>query len=77
MGVEAIPTVPMGGNHTAEFAKAARTKEAHDATLHVARGLALVGVRALSDDVFFSEVRGLVLPMNNMRNRELLSNLCR
>ncbi|KAH8116555.1 hypothetical protein DFH11DRAFT_1218867 [Phellopilus nigrolimitatus] len=53
----AIPTVPNGGNHTIEFAKAARTPEAHAETLLVTKGLALVGVRALEDDAFFDEVR--------------------
>ncbi|EJD07264.1 uncharacterized protein FOMMEDRAFT_74213, partial [Fomitiporia mediterranea MF3/22] len=53
----AIPTVPNGGNHTAEFTKAARTREAHDATMTVTKGLALVGVRALDDEAFFINVR--------------------
>ncbi|KAH8108889.1 hypothetical protein DFH11DRAFT_1630995 [Phellopilus nigrolimitatus] len=35
----AIPTVPNGGNHTIEFAKAARTPEAHAETLLVTKAL--------------------------------------
>lgn len=53
----AIPTVPHGANHTAEFAKAARTKEAHNATLKVSVGLALTGLRVLDDAVFYREVK--------------------
>lgn len=52
----AIPTVPNGGNHTAEFEKSVRTVEAHNATLTVVKGLALLGIRALDDDRFFDRV---------------------
>jgi endonuclease V-like protein UPF0215 family len=51
-----IPTVPSGGNHTPEFAKAARTQEAHDATIVVMKGLALTGFRVLDDEIFFRQV---------------------
>ncbi|THH11307.1 hypothetical protein EW145_g733 [Phellinidium pouzarii] len=53
----AIPTVPNGGNHTAEFTKAARTPQAHDAALAVVRGLTLTGIRALDDGAFFKQAR--------------------
>jgi len=53
----AIPTVPSGSNHTPEFAQAARTQEAHDATIVVMKGLALTGFRVLSDDIFFRQVK--------------------
>lgn len=48
--------MPSGGNHTAEFAKSARAMEAHKATMTVMKGLALLGVHALDDDMFFKEV---------------------
>lgn len=52
----AIPTVPNGGNHTALFAKAARTEEAHNATISVTKGLAVTGLRAIDDDAFYQHV---------------------
>jgi len=52
----AIPTIPGGGNHTAAFATAAATVEAHTAALTVAKALARTGLRAVSDDTFFAEV---------------------
>lgn len=52
----AIPTRPSGGNHTIGFTEASRTEEAHEATLQVAKGLALVGFRTINDDKFFNEV---------------------
>lgn len=57
----AIPTVPGGGNHTAEFAVSAGTQEAHDETLKVAKALSLVGFRVIDDDVFFGQVRPVIL----------------
>ncbi|KAI0826199.1 aminoacylase 1-like protein 2 [Irpex lacteus] len=53
----AIPTEPHGGNHTRAFAKSAASPESHAATLNVSRALAAVGVRVLTDDAFFSEVK--------------------
>ncbi|KAF9482589.1 amidohydrolase [Pholiota conissans] len=53
----AIPTVPNGGNHTPGFAKASRTREAHNATMTVVRGLSLTGYRVLTDDEFFCKVK--------------------
>jgi len=48
----AIPVGPGEGNHTEGFAKAARTKEAHQNTIQVAKGLAAVGWRILTDENF-------------------------
>jgi len=48
----AIPTQPNGGNHTALFTAAARTEEAHQATLVVTKILAHVGFRVIHDDEF-------------------------
>ncbi|KAG8891967.1 hypothetical protein FRC01_014415, partial [Tulasnella sp. 417] len=53
----AIPTGPGGGNHTALFAKAAATKEAHSISLQVAKVLAITGARLLIDDKFMAEVK--------------------
>jgi len=53
----AIPTKPNGGNHTIGFTEAAKTEEAHEATLQVAKGLALVGFRVINDDKFFRKVK--------------------
>ncbi|KAG6886099.1 hypothetical protein C0993_002618 [Termitomyces sp. T159_Od127] len=55
--VYAIPTEPNGGNHTPKFTHAARTKEAHAAAIKVTKGLALTGLRVLSDELFFEEVK--------------------
>ena len=52
----AIPTVPDGGNHTRDFAKAAKTIEAHNACLDVSKALTGCAVRVLLDDAFFEEV---------------------
>ncbi|PFH51825.1 hypothetical protein AMATHDRAFT_74704 [Amanita thiersii Skay4041] len=57
----AIPTEPRGGNHTPAFAKSAATLEAHNATMTVTKGLALIALRILSDHSFLSEVRLLLL----------------
>ena len=53
----AIPTVIDGGNHTIGFAEAASTIKAHYACLDVSKALAATGVRVLTDDQFFAEVR--------------------
>ncbi|KAG6873513.1 hypothetical protein C0995_014781 [Termitomyces sp. Mi166 len=53
----AIPTEPNGGNHTPMFTRAARTKEAHVATMKVTKGLALTGLRVLYDKLFFEKVK--------------------
>ncbi|CAL1709631.1 unnamed protein product [Somion occarium] len=51
-----IPTVVNGGNHTRAFAESAGGEAAHKAALNVAKALAAVGVRLLTDDGFFNEV---------------------
>ncbi|KXN82377.1 Peptidase M20 domain-containing protein 2 [Leucoagaricus sp. SymC.cos] len=52
-----IPTVPDGGNHTRDFAKSAATEVAHQQCLVVSIALAGAGLRVLTDDAFFSEVK--------------------
>ncbi|KAH6915970.1 hypothetical protein BKA70DRAFT_1092893, partial [Coprinopsis sp. MPI-PUGE-AT-0042] len=52
----AITTTPNGGNHTPAFATAAETMEAHNAMILTAKGLALTGLRALTDSAFLAEV---------------------
>lgn len=44
-------------NHTAGFAKAARSIEAHEAVMLTMKGLALTAFRVLNDDVFWQKVR--------------------
>ncbi|KAI0631377.1 amidohydrolase [Trametes polyzona] len=59
--VYSIPTEPNGSNHTPQFTKSAATKEAHEATLKVAVGLAATGVRVLADADFARKVcRGVM-----------------
>lgn len=53
----AIPTEPNGGNHTPAFAKAAKSKEAHAATMISTRALARTALRFLENDQLFGEVR--------------------
>jgi len=52
-----IPTKPNGGNHTALFTEAARTKEAHEICLTITKGLALTGFRVINDDSFYSQMK--------------------
>ncbi|KAF5350648.1 hypothetical protein D9756_008714 [Leucocoprinus leucothites] len=52
-----IPTFPDGGNHTRDFAKQATTIEAHKQCLVVSIALAGAGLRVLTDDAFFAEVK--------------------
>ncbi|PIL34625.1 hypothetical protein GSI_03404 [Ganoderma sinense ZZ0214-1] len=52
-----IPTEPNGSNHTPQFAKSAKTPEAHEATLKVALGLACTGLRVLYDPDFANQVK--------------------
>jgi hypothetical protein len=52
----AIPSVPNGGNHTREFAKAAATIEAHKQCLIMSIALAGTALRVLTDDAYFAEV---------------------
>ncbi|KAF8481373.1 hypothetical protein JB92DRAFT_3149256 [Gautieria morchelliformis] len=53
----AIPTKPNGGNHTASFAASARTQEAHDASLVIAKALAHTGFRVIDDSQFLDKVK--------------------
>ncbi|OJA16518.1 hypothetical protein AZE42_00614 [Rhizopogon vesiculosus] len=52
-----IPTVPGGGNHTPGFTEAARSEVSHDACLVVSKALAAVGMRVLTDETFFHNVK--------------------
>ena len=54
-----IPTEPHGANHTPQFAKSAATKEAHEATLKVAAGLAALGYKVLQDADFTAQVSAM------------------
>ncbi|KAG2130914.1 hypothetical protein DEU56DRAFT_872268 [Suillus clintonianus] len=53
----AIPTIPNGGNHTLGFTETARSEVSHDACLVASKALAAVGMRVLTDDVFFQKVK--------------------
>ncbi|KAG2142393.1 hypothetical protein DEU56DRAFT_911095 [Suillus clintonianus] len=53
----AIPTIPNGGNHTPGFTEAARSEVSHDACLVASKALAAVGMRVLTDNVFFQKVK--------------------
>ncbi|EJU03334.1 hypothetical protein DACRYDRAFT_21536 [Dacryopinax primogenitus] len=55
--VYAIPTKPGGGNHNPLFTAAAATPEAHAATLVAAKGIALTGMKVLTDSSFAVKVR--------------------
>ena len=52
----AIPS-PLGGNHTPAFVDAARTEEAHAATMTITKGLACVAFRVIADAEFYKRVR--------------------
>jgi len=52
-----IPTVANGGNHTALFAEAAGTQEAHERTMAVAKGLAVTAMRVLLDEDFYKQAK--------------------
>jgi len=54
--VIAIPTKRNGGNHTALFTVSARTQEAHDASIVIAKALAYTGFRVIDDEAFFKKV---------------------
>lgn len=60
--ISAIPTVPNGGNHTRAFAEAARAPEAHAITLNVAKGIAVTGLRIVTDERFCIKVSEHVGP---------------
>ncbi|WVR07523.1 hypothetical protein IAU60_004565 [Kwoniella sp. DSM 27419] len=52
-----IPSPEGSGNHTAGFAESARKPGAHKLAMKVAKGLAVLGVHFLEDDVFAKEVK--------------------
>ncbi|GFZ43689.1 hypothetical protein JCM24511_01409 [Saitozyma sp. JCM 24511] len=52
-----IPTINGRANHTYEFAKAARSDEAHEEAWKAATGLACVGLRVIADGAFARECR--------------------
>jgi len=54
--VYAIPTKPGGGNHNPLFTAAAAAPEAHAATLIAAKGIAISGMRVLTDEKFAVQV---------------------
>ncbi|KAI9460666.1 hypothetical protein HD554DRAFT_1568862 [Boletus coccyginus] len=52
-----IPTVPGGGSHTREFARAASTDAAHEACYNTSKALAHVGMRVLTDATFLARIK--------------------
>jgi len=56
-GSYVIPTRPGEHPHNAGFTRAASTPEAHDLTISVGKGIALVGWKILSDDAFAKQVK--------------------
>ena len=56
-----IPTKPGGGNHTKQFARSARTEEAHEATMLITKALALTCVKVIMDDGLFKEVSAFMI----------------
>lgn len=55
--VYSIPTKQGGSNHTAKFTTAARTIEAHGATLATSKCLVVTALRVLTDHDFYQKVR--------------------
>ncbi|WWC71528.1 uncharacterized protein I206_105486 [Kwoniella pini CBS 10737] len=53
----AIPSPVGSGNHTAGFTESAGKPEAHRLAMKVAKGLAVIGAKFLSDDEFAKEVK--------------------
>ncbi|GJJ06039.1 hypothetical protein Clacol_000226 [Clathrus columnatus] len=53
-----IPTLPNGKNHTKAFTDAARTEEAHNMSISVAKALAHTGFHVIDDDAFYSQSTG-------------------
>ena len=51
-----IPYTPGRGNHTPEFMKRARAPEAHEEAFKTCVGMALVGMRVLTDKQFLADV---------------------
>lgn len=52
-----IPSEEGSSNHTPGFAEAARTPEAHNCAMKVAKGLAVIGAKFMIDDNFAKETR--------------------
>ena len=52
-----IPTEQNGSNHTPAFAEAAKTPQAHAASIRTSKALAATGLRVLTDDDFWCKVR--------------------
>ncbi|WVR00039.1 hypothetical protein IAU59_007181 [Kwoniella sp. CBS 9459] len=52
-----IPSPTGAGNHTAGFTESAGKPEAHKLAMNVAKGLAIIGAKFLSDDDFAKEVK--------------------
>ncbi|WVQ82138.1 hypothetical protein IAT38_004266 [Cryptococcus sp. DSM 104549] len=52
-----IPSPEGSGNHTAGFTASAGTPEAHRLAMNVAKGLAIVGAKFLTDDEFAKEAK--------------------
>ncbi|KAG6818419.1 hypothetical protein H0H93_005132 [Arthromyces matolae] len=67
--VLAIPTQPGGGNHTIDFTHSAQTKPAHEDGMNVTKALALTGLRVLTDDAFFAEVKAAFEAVEEIGNR--------
>ncbi|KAG6818875.1 hypothetical protein H0H93_000701, partial [Arthromyces matolae] len=67
--VLAIPTRPDGGNHTIDFTHSAQTKPAHEDGMNVTKALALTGLRVLTDDAFFAEVKAAFEAVEEIGNR--------
>ncbi|TCD65803.1 hypothetical protein EIP91_002196 [Steccherinum ochraceum] len=64
--LKAIPSIqpvvgvriqPNGGNHTPQFAETARTPEAHDSCMKVAKALAMTAFRVADDARFYLQVK--------------------
>jgi len=56
-GAFAIPTSPDVSLHSRNFAACAGTKEAHEAAMNCARGMAILAIRLLTDDALAEDVR--------------------
>ena len=56
-GSYVIPTQPGEHPHNAGFSRAASTPEAHDLTIRVGNGMALVGWKILSEDAVAEQIK--------------------
>ena len=57
-GAFTIPATPDVSGHNPKFAACAATDEAHEAALKSAKGMAMLGLRVLLDDVVAEGARG-------------------